>query len=97
MDLLEKQFKAYMKSGKFMAGGFENDASAVTAPDILSDGVKDNINAAGFESTAITAAIAAAITAPIAATMAAAISTLRVSRTDKTKFTCLKFRIIREW
>ncbi len=57
MDILEKQFKAYMSSGKFMAGGFENDASAVTAPDILSDAVKNNINAAGFESTAITAAI----------------------------------------
>ncbi len=57
MDLLEKQFKAFMKSGKFIAGGFENDARAVTAPDILSDGVKNNINAAGFESTAITAAI----------------------------------------
>ncbi|MBA3009515.1 MAG: ferritin family protein [Proteobacteria bacterium] len=57
MDILEKQFKSYMKSGKFMAGGFENDASAVKAPDILSDAVKKNINAAGFESTAITAAI----------------------------------------
>ncbi len=57
MNLLEKQFKAFMKSGKFMAGGFENDASAVTAPAILSDAVKNNINAAGFESTAITAAI----------------------------------------
>ncbi len=57
MDILEKQFKAFMKNGKFMAGGFENDASAVTAPDILSDAVKKNINAAGFESTAITAAI----------------------------------------
>jgi len=57
MDILEKQFKAYMSSGKFMAGGFENDASAVKAPDILSDAVKNNINAAGFESTAITAAI----------------------------------------
>jgi rubrerythrin len=57
MDILEKQFKAFMKDGKFMAGTFKNDASAVTAPDILSDAVKKNINAAGFESTAITAAI----------------------------------------
>ncbi len=56
MDLFEKQFQAYTKSGKFMAGGFD-DAGAVTAPDILSDAVKNNINAAGFESTAITAAI----------------------------------------
>ena len=57
MDILEKQFKAFMKDGKFMAGTFKNDASTVTAPDILSDAVKKNINAAGFESTAITAAI----------------------------------------
>jgi rubrerythrin len=56
MDILEKQFKAFMKDGKFMASGFKNVA-AVTAPDILSDAVKKNINAAGFESTAITAAI----------------------------------------
>ena len=57
MDILERQFKSFMESGKFIAGGFENHASSVTAPDILSDAVKKNINAAGFESTAITAAI----------------------------------------
>jgi len=57
MDILEKQFKAYMKNGKFMAAGFDNESSDVAAPDILSDAVKNNINAAGFESTAITAAI----------------------------------------
>ncbi len=57
MNILEKQFKAYMKSGKFMAGGFENDASKVEAPDILDDALKDKINAADFEATAITAAI----------------------------------------
>jgi len=57
MNILEKQFKAYMAGGKFMAGGFENDASAVTAPDILDETLKDKINAASFEATAITAAI----------------------------------------
>jgi len=57
MNILEKQFKAYMKDGKFMAGGFENDASVVTAPDILDETLKDKINAASFEATAITAAI----------------------------------------
>ncbi len=57
MDILEKQFKAYMKDGKFMAGGFENDASKVAAPDILDTTLKDKINAASFEATAITAAI----------------------------------------
>lgn len=56
MDILEEQFKAFMKNGKFIASRFENVA-AVTAPDILSDAVKKNINTAGFESTAITAAI----------------------------------------
>lgn len=57
MDILEKQFKAYMKSGKFIAGGFENNAAAVEAPDILDNTLKDKINAAQFEATAITAAI----------------------------------------
>jgi rubrerythrin len=46
-----------MKSGRFMAGGFENNGGAVTAPDILDDTLKDKINAASFEATAITAAI----------------------------------------
>ena len=57
MNILEKQFKAYMKDGKFMADGFENDGGAVTAPDILDETLKDKINAASFEATAITAAI----------------------------------------
>ena len=57
MNILEKQFKAYMKDSKFMAGGFENDASVVTAPDILDETLKNKINAASFEATAITAAI----------------------------------------
>ena len=57
MNILEKQFKAYMKDGKFMAGGFENDGGAVTAPDILDKTLTDKIDAASFEATAITAAI----------------------------------------
>ena len=57
MNILEKQFKALMADGKFMAGGFENDASVVSAPDILDQDLKDKISAAGFEATAITAAI----------------------------------------
>lgn len=57
MNILEKQFKAYMKDSKFMTGGFENDASAVDAPVILDETLKDKINAASFEATAITAAI----------------------------------------
>ena len=57
MAILEKQFKAYMSSGKFAAGSFDNDGGAEPAPDILNDAVKEKINAAGFEATAITAAI----------------------------------------
>jgi len=57
MNILEKQFKAFMKDGKFMAGGFENGASLVQAPDILDQTLKDKIGAADFEATAITAAI----------------------------------------
>ncbi len=57
MDILEEQFKAYMSSGKFVAGGYDNDGAAESAPEILNDAVIKNINAAGFEATAITAAI----------------------------------------
>jgi rubrerythrin len=57
MNILEKQFKAYMKSGKFMAGGYENNGGAITVPDILDDTLKDKIHAASFEATAITASI----------------------------------------
>ncbi len=57
MDILEKQFKAYMSSGKFVAGAYDNNGAAESAPDILSDAVIKNIDAAGFEATAITAAI----------------------------------------
>lgn len=57
MNILEKQFKSYMTDSKFMAGGFENDASVVDAPAILDATLKDKINAASFEATAITAAI----------------------------------------
>lgn len=57
MTILEKQFKAIMTSGKFAAGQYETDGAAVKAPDILNDAVKDKVNAAGFEASAITAAI----------------------------------------
>ncbi len=57
MNILEKQFKALMSSSKFTAGGFENDGSQVSAPDILDETLKHKITAAGFEATAITAAI----------------------------------------
>lgn len=57
MAILETQFKSIMKSGKFAAGGYETDGAAETPPDILDKNLKDKINAAGFEATAITAAV----------------------------------------
>ncbi len=57
MNILEKQFKAYMKDGKFAAVYYEYDDGAADAPDILDQNLKDKIDAASFEATAITAAI----------------------------------------
>ena len=57
MNILEKQFKAYMKNKKFVAGEYENDSETAKAPAILDDSLKEKINAAGFEATAITAAV----------------------------------------
>jgi rubrerythrin len=57
MNILEKQFKSLMSTSLFTAGGFENDAGRVKAPDILDESLKHKIQAAGFEATAITAAI----------------------------------------
>ena len=57
MDILEKQFKAYMENKKFVAGEYENDSEADKGPTILDDSLIEKINAAGFEATAITAAI----------------------------------------
>ena len=47
MDMLERQFKSFMSDGKFIAGNFEDVPGAQTAPDILSDAVKKNINING--------------------------------------------------
>jgi rubrerythrin len=55
--MLEAQFKSIMQSGKFAAGKYETDGTRDTPPAILSQDLKDKINAAGFEATAITAAI----------------------------------------
>lgn len=53
MEILEKQFKAYAEDGKFMG----SELKSSDGPDILDDVLKEKINAAGFEATAITAAI----------------------------------------
>lgn len=57
IDILVKQFKAYKKNKKFVAGQYENKGEASAAPAILDDSLKEKISAAGFEATAITAAI----------------------------------------
>jgi rubrerythrin len=57
MTILEAQFKAIMKTGRFAAGGYETDGAAETPPEILTQDLKEKIHAAGFEATAITAAV----------------------------------------
>lgn len=57
MTLLEAQFKSIMQSGKFTAGKYETDGTGDTPPAILTQDLADRINAAGFEATAITAAV----------------------------------------
>ena len=57
MDIIVKQYKAYMKDRKFLPGLYKDDKEADTAPPILDDSLKEKINVAGFEATAITAAI----------------------------------------
>ncbi|EMS81435.1 ferritin family protein [Desulfotignum phosphitoxidans] len=58
MKMLEAQFKSIMQSGKFAAGGYEANGTGDTPPPILSQDLKNKINTAGFEATAITAAVA---------------------------------------
>ena len=58
MNMLEAQFKSIMQSGKFAAGMYETDGAGDTPPAILTQDLADKINAAGFEATAITAAVA---------------------------------------
>ena len=57
MKMQEAQFKSIMQSGKFAASSYEADGTKDTPPAILSQDLKDKVNAAGFEATAITAAI----------------------------------------
>ncbi|MCP3900082.1 MAG: ferritin family protein [Desulfobacteraceae bacterium] len=57
IDTLVKQFKAYQKNKKFVPGKHGNEGATTVAPAILDDSLKAKINTAGFEATAITAAI----------------------------------------
>jgi rubrerythrin len=54
---LSRQFAEYEKSGKFAKNTLENPANDMEAAMILSEQVKTEISAAGFESAAISAAI----------------------------------------
>jgi rubrerythrin len=57
INILEKQFMAYIQKGQFIAAGFEESDSEVKPTDILNEELKEKIGAASFEATAITAAI----------------------------------------
>ncbi len=57
MAIIEKQLKSIMKTGNFISGDYQiKDTDAATS-DILDTALIDKINAASFESTAITAAV----------------------------------------
>ncbi len=57
MAILEKQLKAIMKTGNFISGDYKSGNTDATSSDILDNTLIDKINAASFESTAITAAV----------------------------------------
>ena len=57
IEFLSRQFAEFEKTGKFVANAFENLANDNEATTILSDKIKHEISAAGFEAAAISAAI----------------------------------------
>jgi rubrerythrin len=57
IEFLSRQFAEYEKSGKFVKNDLENPADNTEAAMILSERVKKEISAAGFEAAAISAAI----------------------------------------
>ena len=57
IEFLSRQFAEYEKSGKFAKNAIENPAHDAEAAMILSEQVKKEISAAGFEAAAISAAI----------------------------------------
>lgn len=56
--ILSDQYAAYLKNRKFAAGDYPSAKPADLANDILNQELKEKISAAGFESAAISAAIA---------------------------------------
>jgi rubrerythrin len=57
MAIIEKQLKAIIKTGAFISGDNQTKNTDATSSDILDTALIDKINAASFESTAITAAV----------------------------------------
>ncbi len=57
IDFLSRQFAEYEKNGRFSGNAMQNPANDAEALLILSERVKKEISAAGFESAAISAAI----------------------------------------
>jgi rubrerythrin len=57
IEFLSRQFAEYEKSGKFVKNDLANAADNTEAAMILSERVKKEISAAGFEAAAISAAI----------------------------------------
>ena len=57
IKFLSRQFAEFQKNGKFAANDIKNPVDDADAAKILSDQVKKEISAAGFEAAAISAAI----------------------------------------
>lgn len=57
IDFLSREFAEYEKNGRFSGNAMQNPANDAEALLILSERVKKEISAAGFESAAISAAI----------------------------------------
>jgi len=58
IDVLSVQFKAYSDTGHFKADSFKETDKSQLASNIINSGIRDKISAAGFEASAISAAIA---------------------------------------
>jgi rubrerythrin len=57
IEFLSRQFAEFQKNGKFIQNEMKNPSDDMEAVMILSEQVKDQISAAGFEAAAISAAI----------------------------------------
>jgi rubrerythrin len=57
VEFLSRQFAEYAKNGRFKENAFTNPANDEATTMILSDKIKKEISAAGFEAAAISAAI----------------------------------------